>query len=196
METVTRVEGAAASELAVTPTTLPGVLLLTFPRHDDRRGWFGRAFCRDSLRHLGIDLDPVQANLSLSRRRGTLRGLHYQLPPSAETKLVRCLAGAILDVVLDLRPHSPTFGRHMAVELEGGAPRAVLVPPGCAHGFLTLTDDTLVLYFVSARYDPARERGVRFDDPTFAIRWPFPPEVVSDRDLAHPDFDPAIHLRP
>lgn len=190
METLTRIDVAAS------PTPLPGVLLLTFARHDDARGWFSRTFCRHSLEQLGIHLDPVQANLSLSRRRGTLRGLHYQLPPSAETKLVRCVAGKVHDVVLDLRPDSPAFGRHLAVELDGRESRAILVPPGCAHGFLTLTDETLVLYFVSAAWDPSRERGIRFDDPAFAIRWPFPPAVVSARDLAHPDFDPAIHLGP
>lgn len=188
METVT------LRDIELLASPLPGVALLAFHPRSDARGWFSRAFCREQLHHLGIDLDVVQANVSRSERRGTLRGLHYQLPPSAEVKLVRCLVGAIHDVVLDLRPSSPTFGRHFAVRLDETNARAVVVPPGCAHGFLTLTDSTVVLYLVSAAYDPARERGIRFDDPAFAIPWPFPPVIVSERDRAHPDFDPAWHL--
>jgi dTDP-4-dehydrorhamnose 3,5-epimerase len=173
---------------------LPGVRLLELtPRHDER-GFFARAFCRTTLADLDVDLTVAQANLSRSTRRGTLRGLHYQLPPSAETKLVLCLSGAIWDCVLDLRESSPTFGRWTAAELSPDNHRAMLVPPGCAHGFLTLAPESLVLYFVSAAYDPVRERGVRWNDPTFAIDWPFEPSVVSARDRAHPDFAPAFHL--
>ncbi len=171
---------------------LPGVKLLELAPRFDERGFFARAFCRRTLAELGVELEVVQANLSRSRARGTLRGLHYQLPPSAETKLVCCPAGAIWDCVLDLRPESPTFGRHVAAVLSAADHRAMLVPPGCAHGFLTLEPDSLVLYFVSAAYDPARERGVRWDDPAFAIPWPFPPTVVSARDRAHPDFPTAL----
>ncbi len=173
---------------------LPGVKLLELAPRFDERGFFARAFCRRTLAELGVELEVVQANLSRSRARGTLRGLHYQLPPSAETKLVCCPAGAIWDCVLDLRPESPTFGRHVAAVLSAADHRAMLVPPGCAHGFLTLEPDSLVLYFVSAAYDPARERGVRWDDPAFAIPWPFPPTVVSARDRAHPDFPRALPL--
>lgn len=173
---------------------MPGVRLLELaPRHDER-GFFARAFCRATLADLDIDLPVAQANLSRSTVRGTLRGLHYQLPPSAETKLVLCLSGAIWDCVLDLRPSSPSFGRWTAAELSAENHRAMLVPPGCAHGFLTLAADSLVLYFVSAAYDSARERGVRWNDPAFAIAWPFEPAVLSARDRAHPDFAPALHL--
>ncbi|BCX17846.1 MAG: dTDP-4-dehydrorhamnose 3,5-epimerase [Geminicoccaceae bacterium] len=173
---------------------LPGVRLLELAPRFDERGFFARAFCRTTLADLEIDLPVVQANLSRSHGRGTLRGLHYQLPPSAETKLVLCLEGAIWDCVLDLRPDSPSFGRWAAAELSATNHRAMLVPPGCAHGFLTLVPDCLVLYFVSAAYDPARERGVRWNDPTFAITWPFEPRILSERDRTHPDFAPAFHL--
>lgn len=183
-------EALTSSDIELLDRPLPGAAVLAFTPRVDSRGWFTRTFCATQLERLGLPLQVAQANVSRSDRRGTLRGLHYQLPPSAEAKLVRCIAGAVHDVVLDLRAGSPTFGRHFAVELDENNGRAVFVPPGCAHGFLTLTDGALVLYFVSARYDPARERGVRFDDPAFAIRWPFPPAVVSDRDLSHPDFDP------
>ncbi|MCX7628833.1 MAG: dTDP-4-dehydrorhamnose 3,5-epimerase [Geminicoccaceae bacterium] len=173
---------------------LPGVRILELPISRDERGFFARAYCRDGLAGLGVDFPIVQANVSASPRPGTLRGLHYQLPPSAETKLVRCLSGAVWDCVLDLRPRSPTFGRWVGYELSVHNHRAILVPPGCAHGFLTLEPDALVLYFVSAAYDPRRERGVRWNDPNFAIAWPFPPSLVSPRDRAHPDFDPSYHL--
>ena len=191
MENVT-VAGAGGLELLDDP--LPGVFLFRLRPRRDERGFFARCFCRHELAALGVEADVRQANLSHSRRRGTLRGLHYQLPPSAETKIVRCLRGRIHDVVVDLRPDSPTFRRSFAAELGEEDGRAMVVPPGCAHGFLTLTDDVLVLYFVSAPYDPARERGLRWDDPAFAIPWPFPPKVVSERDRSHPDFDPAWHL--
>jgi len=173
---------------------LPGVLLLEQERRRDERGFFARCFCRNELAAFGDGMEVVQANLSGSRARGTLRGLHYQLPPSAETKLVQCVKGAIFDVALDLRTESPHFGQWFGTELAAATGRMLLVPEGCAHGFLTLEEDCLVHYTVSAAYDPARERGVRFDDPRFAIRWPFAPAVVSARDRAHPDFDPAHHL--
>ncbi len=191
MENVT-VAGAGGLRLLTEP--LPGVLLVASEPRRDERGFFARCFCRQELAARGVDPGVAQANLSHSRRRGTLRGLHYQLPPSAETKIVRCLRGRIHDVVLDLREGSPGFGRHCAFELGEGDGRAVVVPPGCAHGFLTLTDDVLVLYFVSAAYDPERERGIRWNDPAFAVAWPFPPAVISERDRDHPDFDPVWHL--
>lgn len=173
---------------------LPGMMVLEAEPHRDRRGFFARCFCRRELERFGLDPDIEQANLSFSEQEGTLRGLHYQLPPSAETKIVLCLKGAIHDVVLDLRRGSPTFGRHAAVELSEANRRILVVPEGCAHGFLTLSDATLVFYLVSAAYDPALERGVRWNDPAFGIAWPFPPRVISERDAAHPDFNPVRHL--
>jgi dTDP-4-dehydrorhamnose 3,5-epimerase len=159
--------------------------------HCDARGSFARLYCREALRALGVEAGIEQANLSFSERRGTLRGLHWQAPPGAESKLVACLQGGLLDVVLDMRPGSPTFGRHAMVELTPETQRAVLVPEGCAHGFLTLRDATQVLYLVTAPHDPAHERAVRWDDPAFAIPWPFRPEVISPRDATLPDFAPA-----
>ena len=168
---------------------LPGMLVLEAEPNTDPRGFFARCFCRTELEAFGPALDIVQANLSFSEQAGTLRGLHYQLGPGAETKIVTCLQGALHDVVLDLRPQSPTFRRHAAVELSPDNRRVVVVPEGCAHGFLTGCDGTLMLYLVTAAYDPARERAVRWDDPAFAIDWPAAPRVISDRDARHPDFD-------
>ncbi len=178
---------------AVLARPMPGVLLLgTRPQHDER-GWFQRSFCRRELAALGVDREIAQANLSHSARQGTLRGLHYQLGPSAETKLVTCVRGALWDVVLDLRRQSPTFGRHFAAELSAANHRMMVVPEGCAHGLLTLADDTLAWYLVSASYDPVRERGVRWNDPAFAIPWPSAPAVISARDASHPDYCPDQH---
>ena len=173
---------------------LPGMMVLETQPRGDPRGYFARCFCRRELEALGLPAGIEQANLSFSEQVGTLRGLHYQLGTSAETKILTCLQGAVHDVVLDLRPSSPTYGRSAAVELSPGNRRVVVVPEGCAHGFLTLSGATLVLYFVTAPYDPIRERGVRWDDPAFAIPWPFAPRVISPRDARHLDFDPAHHL--
>jgi dTDP-4-dehydrorhamnose 3,5-epimerase len=172
---------------------LPGMLVLQTEARADARGSFARCFCRAELAALGVDPGIEQANLSFSAQAGTLRGLHYQLAPSAEAKVVTCLQGALHDVVLDLRPASPTYGQHAAIELTPGNRRVVVVPEGCAHGFLTLTDATLLLYLVTAAYDPVRERAVRWDDPGFAIDWPFRPSVLSPRDASLPDFDPGQH---
>lgn len=175
-------------------TTLAGVSLLQLePRHDER-GFFARCFCREELAAIGIEVEIAQANLSQSSARGTLRGLHYQLAPSAEYKFVQCVRGRLFDLVLDLRTGSASFGAHFAVELDERDGQVLVVPPGCAHGFLTLSDETTAFYLVSSAYTPARERGVRWDDPAFALPWPFQPLVISDRDRAHPDFDPAWHL--
>ncbi len=173
---------------------MPHVFLIQVKAHEDERGSFLRLYCRDQLSRLGFDFEVVQANLSTNPKKGTLRGLHYQLPPSAETKLVWCLRGSVWDCVLDLRATSPTFGKWVGYELSATNRRAVLVPPGCAHGFLTLEPNVVLFYLVSARYDPARERGIRWNDPFFAIAWPFAPALVSPRDRAHPDFEPGYHL--
>ncbi|MEK0085493.1 dTDP-4-dehydrorhamnose 3,5-epimerase family protein [Benzoatithermus flavus] len=181
----------ARAPLRLLDRPLPGMAVLETLPHRDERGSFARCFCRETLQALGIGAEVAQANLSFSEQRGTLRGLHWQEKPGAEVKIVTCLAGALHDIVLDLRPDSPTYGRHAPVELSAANRRIVVVPEGCAHGFLTLADRTLVLYLVSAAYDPARERGVRWDDPAFALPWPFPPRVISPRDAALPDFAPA-----
>jgi dTDP-4-dehydrorhamnose 3,5-epimerase len=188
------VAALSASLLEPIARPLPGVLLLHSRARTDERGSFARCFCRRELAALGIERTVDQANISTSIAAGTLRGLHYQLGTSAETKIVTCVAGALFDVALDLRAGSPTFGRHFGTELRAGSGRIIVVPEGCAHGFLTLEPNTTVLYLASAPYDMLRERGVRWDDPAFAIDWPAQPRLVSARDRSHPDFDPGHHL--
>lgn len=176
-------------------TALKGAYVIDLEKRSDERGFFARVFCEREFAAQGLSTHFVQVNDSLARRRGTLRGLHYQLGAHAETKVVRCLRGSLLDVIIDLREGSPSFGQHVAVTLSGENRRLFYVPKGFAHGFLTLEDDTEALYFVDAFYDAAAERGVRWNDPRFGIEWPFEPTVMSDKDRTHPDFDPATHLR-
>ena len=178
-----------------TETPLPGAYLIDLEKRGDARGFFARAFCRNEFAAHGLESDFVQINNSLSVERGTLRGLHYQLAPAAEVKLVRCIAGALYDVILDLRPEMPSFGRWFGAELTAENRRMMYVPRGFAHGFLTLSEDCEALYLVSAFYMPELERGVRWNDPRFAIEWPSAPVVISDKDRDRPDFDPAITLR-
>ena len=177
-----------------TETKLQGAFILDLERREDNRGFFARAFCEKEFGALGLATRFVQANDSLSAQRGTLRGMHYQLAPKAETKLVRCIRGALWDVVLDLRPKSPTFGQSFGAELTAENRRMMYVPKGFAHGFVTLVDGTEAFYFVDEFYAPDLERGVRWDDPRFGVSWPIPPAVLSDKDRAHRDFDAAWHL--
>jgi len=174
--------------LSAKPTPLPGLLLLESAPHRDERGGFSRLWCRETLAAMGFGAPVVQANLSTNRARHTLRGLHWQDAPAAEAKIVRCLSGAIWDVAVDIRPESPTFRLWHAEELSASNGRALAIPEGFAHGFLTLTDDAEVLYLMGAPYVPALARGARFDDPAFAIAWPAPPAVVSPRDQSFPPF--------
>jgi dTDP-4-dehydrorhamnose 3,5-epimerase len=171
-----------------------GAYLIDLERRGDERGFFARAFCENEFAALGLATRFVQANNSLSAHRGTLRGMHYQLAPMAETKLVRCIRGALYDVLLDLRLGSPTFGQSFGTELTAENRRMMYVPKGVAHGFVTLSDDTEAFYFVDQIYSPDHERGVRWNDPRFGIFWPLPPAVLSPKDAAHRDFDPAWHL--
>jgi dTDP-4-dehydrorhamnose 3,5-epimerase len=177
-----------------TETPIEGAFLVDLEKRGDERGFFARAFCEREFAAHGLAARFVQINDSLSARRGTLRGMHYQLAPRAETKVVRCIRGALHDVILDLRRGSPTFGRSFGAELSAENRRMMYVPKGFAHGFVTLADDTEALYLVDEPYAPEQERGVRWDDPRFGIRWPIPPVVLSDKDRAHRDFDPAWHL--
>ena len=170
-------------------TELPGVWRISLERRADDRGYFARAFCRREFEEHGLSTQFVQANVSWNVRRGTLRGMHLQRAPHAETKLVRCTRGAVFDAVVDLRPDSPTFARWTAVELSAGDGQMLLVPAGFAHGYLTLADDTEVFYQVTEEYHPESETGLRWDDPTVAIRWPFSPTAISSRDRALPDLD-------
>lgn len=173
------------------PTDLPGVVVVELEPFVDERGSFTRTFDAELFAAQGLDSRVVQCNSSFNPRAGTLRGLHYQLAPHAECKFVRCVRGRVFDVAVDLRPDSPTRGRWVGVELSAHNRLCVVVPVGCAHGFQTLEDDSEVHYQTTAAYAPAADRGVRFDDPAFAIGWPQPPaggRILSARDRAHPDY--------
>jgi dTDP-4-dehydrorhamnose 3,5-epimerase len=176
------------------PTALAGAYVIELDKREDERGFFARFFCERAFGEAGLETRFVQINNSLSRDKGTLRGMHYQLEPSSEVKVVRAFGGALWDAILDLRQGSPTFGQSFGAELTGQNRRMMYVPRGFAHGFLTLEPDTEALYLVSAFYDPARERGVRWNDPRFGIAWPAEPKVISDKDAGQRDFDPASHL--
>jgi len=179
------------------PTDLPGVVLVELEPLRDERGSFARTFDADTFAAHGLDPRVVQCNTSYNLRAGTLRGLHYQAPPHAEGKLVRCIRGRVFDVVVDLRPDSPTHRRWLGLELDAGSTRSLFIPAGCAHGFQTLLDHSEVHYQMTAPYVPAAARGVRFDDPAFAIRWPPPPGgrlIISERDRAFPDYAPEHAL--
>ena len=176
------------------PTPLEGAYLIELEKRGDERGFFARAFCEQEFSAHGLSPKFVQVNNSLSAFRGTLRGLHYQLPPKAETKLVRCIRGSLWDVILDLRKDSPTFGQSFSAELTAENRLMMYVPKGFAHGFITLQDDTEAFYFADEFYGPSHERGVRWNDPRFGIKWPLPPEIISDKDRDQRDFDPDWHL--
>lgn len=171
-----------------TETRLPGAFLVRVKRIEDPRGYFGRGWCRDEFAQHGLDPDMVQLNVGFSHRQGTLRGLHYQEPPHAEAKLVRCTRGAIYDVIVDLRPGSPTRGRWFGAELTADSGDMLYAPKGCAHGYQTLTDNADMYYMTSAVYAASAARGVRYNDPTLAIHWPLPVAVISERDQTWPDY--------
>ena len=160
----------------------------------DSRGFFSRMFCEEEFINNGLDPTVMKINNSYNVVKGTLRGLHYQIPPYQETKLVRVISGSLWDVVLDLRKDSPTFGQWDAVTLSAEKRNMVLVPRGCAHGILTLEEHTEMLYIVSAQYAPEYERGLKWDDPRFNIDWPLEPVVMSEKDSTQPYFDPKYHL--
>jgi dTDP-4-dehydrorhamnose 3,5-epimerase len=175
-------------------TPLAGAYLIDLEKRGDERGFFARAFCEREFAAGGLATHFVQANNSLSARKGTLRGMHYQLAPKAETKVVRCIRGALYDTILDVREGSPTFGQSFGAELTAENRRMMYAPKGFAHGFITLADDTETLYLVDEFYAPECERGVRWNDPRFAIWWPAQPMVISEKDRNFRDFDPAWHL--
>jgi dTDP-4-dehydrorhamnose 3,5-epimerase len=172
-----------------TQTEIPAVYIVGLDKREDERGFFARGWCQKEFDQQGLPTGVVQANISYNRHKYTLRGFHYQVSPSQEDKLLRCTRGAVHDVVLDLRPGSPTYKRHVSVVLTGANYLMVLVPKGCANAFLTLEDETEVTYLVSEFYHPDAERGVRWNDPTFGIRWPVSePAVISDKDRCWPDY--------
>lgn len=169
-------------------TEIEGVWVIEPERHEDERGFFARMWDVREFAEKGLHAGIVQCSISFNRRRGTLRGLHYQAPPHAEAKLVRCTAGEVFDVAVDLRPASPTFRHWVGRELSRDNRHALYVPEGCAHGFLTLADDTQVEYQISELHSPEAARGVRWDDPAFAIEWPGEVLVINERDRSYPDF--------
>ena len=165
---------------------LAGAYTIELDRLEDERGFFARSYSAEEFAARGLPAAMPQSSVSFNARRGTLRGLHYQAEPHAEDKLVRCTAGAIYDVIVDLRPDSPTAKRWFGVELSAANHRSLFVPKGLAHGFMTLRDDTEVLYMISVPYAPGFERGLRWDDPAIGISWPASPSVVAARDAAFP----------
>jgi dTDP-4-dehydrorhamnose 3,5-epimerase len=171
-------------------TQIDGVRIVEPERHDDERGFFARTWDASEFAAHGLNGRLVQTSISYNRLRGTLRGLHYQAAPHEEAKLVRCTAGAIFDVAVDLRPSSPTVAQWVGVELSAVNRLALYVPEGCAHGFLTLTDDSEVAYQISEFHAPEAARGVRYDDPAFSIDWPDEVVIVNERDRTYPDFAP------
>ena len=175
-----------------TRTDIDGVLIVDAEPHADDRGAFARLHCPEEFAAAGAPFEPVQTSVSRNPARGTLRGLHYQAAPYAETKLVRAVRGRIFDVAVDLRPTSTTYLRWTAAELSAANLRALFVPEVVAHGFLTLEPDTDVLYQIDRMFEPGHGRGVRWDDPAFGIAWPQRPALMSDRDASYPDWqDPA-----
>jgi dTDP-4-dehydrorhamnose 3,5-epimerase len=169
-------------------TKLKGAFIIAPEPIEDERGFFARSFCRREFERQGLNSNLAQCNISFNKRKGTLRGMHYQLAPHAEVKIVRCTAGAICDVIIDLRPESPTFRQWIAVELTAENHLQLYVPEGFAHGYQTLSDNTETVYQVSEFYSPESERGIRWNDQTFGISWPLPVAAISAKDAAHPDW--------
>lgn len=169
-----------------TETPIAGAWVVDPSPHSDERGRFMRAWCADEFRDHGIDFAPTQANMGASVRAGTIRGLHYQVAPHLEAKLMRSTRGRVFDVLVDLRPGSATWGRWHGVELSADNGRMLYIPPLCAHGYQTLEDEAEIYYLTSAAYAPDAVRGLRYDDPTVAIRWPLPAQAVSQQDLRWP----------
>jgi len=170
------------------PTSLAGACIIDIEPVPDERGFFARNWCREEFARHGLNPDLAQCSISFNKKRGTLRGMHYQAKPHEETKVVRCTRGAIYDVILDLRPESSTFRKWIAVELSADNRRMLYIPAGLAHGFQSLTDDTEVFYQISTPYHPESARGVRWNDPAFGIEWPVMERVISDKDRQYPDF--------
>lgn len=170
------------------PTALPGVMRVELEPHVDERGAFARGYCETEFLAQGLAPVGVQCNVSLNRLRGTLRGMHYQDAPHEEPKLVRCIAGRMFDVAVDLRRDSPSFRQWIGVELDAVRGAALYVPSGCAHGFITLADDTTVFYQMGAVFVSDAARGVRWNDSAFGIAWPIAPVAISERDASWPDF--------
>lgn len=176
-------------------TKLAGAFIVELERREDLRGFFARSFCVDEFKRHGIDFHVAQANISHNHKQGTLRGMHYQGPPVSETKFIRCIRGAVWDVIIDMRPDSPTYLEHIGVELTADNGRAIYVPDMFAHGNQALTDGAELLYLMGGAYTPGHERAVRYDDPAIGIEWPLPVAVIDEKDRNWPlleDRKPSI----
>ena len=173
-------------------TIFKGAYVVHLEPMEDERGFFARSFCQKEFAALELKVGVAQCNVSFNKQRGTLRGMHFQLPPRAEAKLVCCTRGAIYDVIIDLRPNSPSYCQWVAVELTADNFAALYIPEGLAHGFQTLQDNSEVFYLMFEFYAPECARGVRWDDPAFGIRWPLPNPIVSPRDLSYPLFEKPV----
>lgn len=176
-----------------TKTPIESAYLIDLQKREDERGFFSRVFCQKEFEQLGLETKFVQVNNSLSVLPGTLRGLHYQKAPKEEVKIVRCIRGALFDVIVDIRENSPTYGKWFGEELTAENRRMMYVPKGFAHGFISLQPNTELVYFVSEYYSPEHERGIRWDDPNINIAWPREPSVISDKDRNLPHL--AAHAR-
>lgn len=172
-------------------TPLAGAVVIELDRHPDERGFFARSYCDDEFAAQGLPTSWPQCNLSRNDRALTLRGMHFNAPPDEEAKIVRCVAGAVWDAIVDLRAGSPTFLGWFGVELSAEAANAVFVPPGFAHGFVTLRDGCDIFYHMGRKYRPDAARGLRWNDPRIGIAWPVTPQLMSDRDRDYPDLDVA-----
>lgn len=175
-----------------TETKLKGAFIIDIEQREDNRGLFSRTFCANEFAERGLKPNVAQCNLSVNYKKGTLRGMHYQATPASETKLVRCTRGAIYDVIIDMRPKSPTYLCHIGVELTAENRRALYIPEMFAHGFQTLTDDAEVVYQMSEFYTPGYERGLHYDDPILGIEWPLPVSEISEKDLSWPLFSSYV----
>lgn len=175
-----------------TETKLKGAFVIEIKKIGDERGFFGRSWCKNEMEEHGLNGAIAQINTSLSKFRGTLRGLHFQVAPHQECKMIRCTRGAIFDIIVDLRPDSPTFMQWVGEELTMDNHKALYSPKGFAQGFITLTDDAEITYFTTDFYAPGKDRGVRYNDPAFGIVLPLEPVVISDKDQQWPDFTPDI----
>jgi dTDP-4-dehydrorhamnose 3,5-epimerase len=164
---------------------IKGVYVIDLQPVEDNRGWFMRTYCKNEFAEIGHHKEWVQLNHSFTRRKGTVRGMHYQVPPYSEIKLVRCIAGAVIDVAVDLRKGSATYLNWVSVELSEENKKMLYIPEGFAHGFQTLANDCELLYHHTAFYTPGSETGIRYDDPAINIKWPLPAAEISDRDLSH-----------
>jgi dTDP-4-dehydrorhamnose 3,5-epimerase len=173
-------------------TELKGAYIIELEKHMDERGFFARSFCVREFEQQGLNPRIVQCNISFNHAKGTLRGMHYQKAPFGEAKLVRCTRGAIYDVIIDLRPESPTFKVSFGIRLDRDNRRMLYIPEGVAHGFLTLEDDSEIFYQMSEFYSPQHAAGFRWNDASFGIRWPSEATVISERDRTYPDFESAI----